>query len=126
MRRGLLPSHLIIDDGLIPEDFGERLERLKEMAGLWWREFAELLGVTQRGMLKWRREGRPSGASFWAIMELARDVPGGYELMLCGDDGPGDIAAGTSPHRPFPRTFRCAWGGWKTCPGLPWRSSPAT
>ena len=64
-----------------------RLERLKEVAGLSWREFAEKLGVTQRGMLKWRRGGRPSGANVLAIMELASGVPGGYRLMLNGDDG---------------------------------------
>ena len=70
-----------------PEDFPQRLERLKEMAGLSWREFAELIGVTDRGALKWRRGGRPSGANCLAILELARDVPGGYDLMMHGDDG---------------------------------------
>ena len=70
-----------------PEDFGERLEGLKEMVGVSWGEFAELLGVTQRGMLKWRRGGPPSGAYFWAIVELARDVPGGFELILDGYAG---------------------------------------
>ena len=69
------------------DDFGERLERLKELSGLSWGEFAELLGETQRGLLKWRRGGRPSGAYFWAIMELAREVPGGFELMLYGGAG---------------------------------------
>ena len=29
----------------------------------------------------------PSAANLMAIMELARDIPGGYELMLHGDDG---------------------------------------
>ena len=70
-----------------PDDFGERLERLKELSGLSWGEFAELLGVTQRGLLKWRRGGPPSGAYFWAIIELAREVPGGYETIMYGDDG---------------------------------------
>ncbi len=70
-----------------PEDFGERLEGLKELAGLFWLEMAELLGVTDRGALKWRRGGRPSAANLLAIMELARGVPGGYELMLYGNDG---------------------------------------
>ena len=45
-----------------PEDFGERLEGLKEMVGVSWGEFAERLGVTQRGLAKWRRGGPPSGA----------------------------------------------------------------
>ena len=74
-----------------PEDFGERLERLKELVGVSWHEFAELLGVTERGLLKWRRGGPPSGAYFWAIMELARDVPGGYELIRYGDDGTANV-----------------------------------
>ena len=39
-----------------PRDFGDRLERLKELTGLSWGEFAGRLGVTQRG---------PSFASEW-------------------------------------------------------------
>ena len=70
-----------------PEDFGERLEGLKDLSGLSWGEFAERLGVTQRGMLKWRRGGPPSGAYLWAIIELARELPSGYDLMMYGDDG---------------------------------------
>ena len=70
-----------------PEDFGGRLERLKEMTGLSWQEFAELLGVTQRGLLKWRRGGPPSGAYLWAILDLASGVAGGFELMLYGTEG---------------------------------------
>ena len=70
-----------------PEDFGERLEGLKEMVGVSWDEFAERVGVTERGMLKWRRGGPPSGAYLWSIIELARDVPGGYDLIMYGDDG---------------------------------------
>ena len=70
-----------------PEDFGERLEGLKEMVGVSWGEFAERVGVTERGMLKWRRGGPPSGAYLWSIIELARDVPGGFDLIMYGDDG---------------------------------------
>ena len=70
-----------------PEDFGGRLERLKEMTGLSWQEFAELLGVTQRGLLKWRRGGPPSGAYLWAILDLASGVPGGFDLMRYGTEG---------------------------------------
>ena len=70
-----------------PEDFPQRLERLKEMAGISWKRMAELVGVTDRGALKWRRGGRPSAANFRAIIELAREIPGGYDLMMDGDDG---------------------------------------
>ena len=70
-----------------PDDFGRRLERLKELSGLSWKEFAETLGVTDRGVLKWRRGGPPSGACFWAVLKLARDLSGGYDLMLGDDEG---------------------------------------
>ena len=43
--------------------------------------------MTQRGLAKWRRGGPPSGAYLWAIIELAREVPGGYDLIMYGDDG---------------------------------------
>ena len=51
---------------------------------------ADLVGVTDRGALKWRRGGRPSAANLLAIMELARDIPGGYELMVNGDSEAAD------------------------------------
>ena len=70
-----------------PEDFGERLEGLKKLSGLSWSEFAQRLGVTQTGMRKWRRGGPPSGAYFWAIIRLAREIRGGYDLMMNDDDG---------------------------------------
>ncbi len=70
-----------------PEDFGERLERLKELSGLSWGEFAERLGVTQTGLRKWRNGRPPSGAYFWAILRLAREIPCGFALMTDCDDG---------------------------------------
>ena len=69
-----------------PEDFGRRLEGLKELSGLKWQEFAELLGVTDRAILLWRKgERRPSAANILAITELARSIPGGIELLCRGD-----------------------------------------
>lgn len=70
-----------------PNDFGERLERLKELSGLSWGEFAERLSVTQRGLAKWRNGGPPSGAYFWGILKLAREIPGGHDLIMYGDGG---------------------------------------
>ncbi len=58
------------------------------VAGLTWREMAGPLGVTDRAILQWRRgERRPSEPNILAIMELARSVPGGVELMGYGDAG---------------------------------------
>ena len=84
-----------------PEDFGERLEDLKELSGLSWGEFAERLSVTQRGLAKWRNGGPPSGAYFWAIIELAREIPGGFELILDGENGEDD----DYPTPPWPEDF---------------------
>ena len=69
-----------------PRDFGRRLERLKLLAGLTWKEMARALGVTDRALLQWRRdERRPSGANILALMEFSRSVPGGYEMMFPED-----------------------------------------
>ena len=78
-----------------PEDFGKRLEVLKRQTGLPWKAFAARLGVTDRGVLQWRRGiCGPSRTSYLAIMALARDLPGGYELML-GESGADDGEPGT-------------------------------
>ncbi len=84
-----------------PEDFGERLEDLKELSGLSWGDFAERLSVTQRGLAKWRNGGPPSGAYFWAIIELAREFPGGFELILDSEDGEDN----DYPTPPWPEDF---------------------
>ncbi len=76
-----------IRDRLWPDDFGERLERLMEMAGLSRQELAQGMGVTERTVQKWLDGGMPTGANFWGIAELARRVPGGMELILHGKAG---------------------------------------
>ena len=67
---------------LFPKDFGERLVRLVELAGLSWGEFAERLGVGSARVTEWRGGEVPTGAEVWHIMRLALSVPGGMEVML--------------------------------------------
>ena len=67
---------------LFPDDYGQRLERLLELAGLSWEEFADLLGVELDLVMEWREGAIPSGWQVWAIMRLAWSVPGGIEVML--------------------------------------------
>ena len=67
---------------LFPKDFGERLERLRELAGLSWEEFAERLGVADDRVMELRKGSIPSGGEVWHIMHLASTVPGGVEVML--------------------------------------------
>ena len=67
---------------LFPEDFGERLERLTELAGMSWEEFAERLGIDGDRVMEWREGTIPTGGKVWHIMRLAASVPGGIEVML--------------------------------------------
>ena len=74
-----------IDDSypeLFPDDFGERLERLTELAGLSWEEFAQRLGVENDRVTEWRNGTIPTGGEVWHIIRLAFSVPGGREIML--------------------------------------------
>ena len=77
MRSGLLPSHLILDDGLIPEDFAERLNAFKEVTGLSWDAPAACLGVDPRQLQRWRKGTKPSGDGLCALVKLAGRIPGG-------------------------------------------------
>ncbi len=70
---------------LWPEDFGERLQRLMEMAGLSRRDLAELLGVRESTVQKWLKGGEPTGGNYWGLMQEASRVPGGFPLLLYGD-----------------------------------------
>ena len=71
-----------------PEDFPQRLECLLEMVDLTRRDLARFLGVTERTVQRWLAGGgRPKGGSYYAIMQLSRSVPGGFELMLYGKAG---------------------------------------
>ena len=77
MRSGLLPSHLIVDDGLIGPDFPKRLEAFKEATGLSWDILAACLGVDPRQLQRWREGTKPSGDGVNALVKLAARIPGG-------------------------------------------------
>ena len=63
-------------------DFGQRLERFTELAGLSWEEFAERLGAEYDRVMEWPNGTIPTGGEVWHIMRLAWSVPGGIEVML--------------------------------------------
>ena len=67
---------------LFPKDFGERLERLTEVADLSCGEFAERLGIDEDRVTEWRKGAIRTGGEVWHIKRLAWSVPGGIEVML--------------------------------------------
>ena len=82
MRAGLLPSHLIVDDGLIGPDFPKRLEAFKEATELSWDILAACLGVDPRQLQRWREGTKPSGDGVNALVKLASRIPGGMYILF--------------------------------------------
>ena len=82
MRAGLLPSHLIVDDGLIGTDFPRRLEAFKEATELSWEVLAACLGVDPRQLQRWREGTKPSGDGVNAMVKLASRIPGGMYILF--------------------------------------------
>ena len=74
-RRALNPE-------LFPEDFGERLERLIELAGLSREEFAERLGIEYDRVVEWFEGAELTGGEVWHVARLAWSVPGGLEIIV--------------------------------------------
>ena len=51
-----------LEGGVLPEEFGERLESLKELSGLSWRGMAKALGVDPKQLRMWRRKASSPAA----------------------------------------------------------------
>ena len=67
----------------LPDDFPERLERLRKLAGLTWTGFAAAIGVDYRQMYRWRKHGvEPSGAAMDRLYKFASRLDGGLEILL--------------------------------------------
>ena len=66
-----------------PDDFVERLERLKEATGLTWTGFADALGVDRKQALRWKEDGtEPCGGAILSLVRLAAVVPGGLDMIM--------------------------------------------
>ena len=62
-----------------PEDFPQRLERLKEESGLTWAEIARRIGTYPHTIWRWRNLGvQPSGEHMMALLELADELGLGH------------------------------------------------
>ena len=65
-----------------PEDFGERLERLIDLAGLSRKEFAERLGIDYDHVSEGFEGAVLTGGEVWRVARLAWSIPGGMEVIL--------------------------------------------
>ncbi len=67
---------------LLPDDFPERLQAIKEMTGLSWERMAAAMGVDGRQLHRWRRGTVPNGPAMLALVRLATFVPEGLGTLL--------------------------------------------
>ena len=65
-------STLFHEGGVLPKDFPERLERLKQASGLSWGALARAIGVDRKSLMRWRNKGvEPCGGAMHAIFRFA-------------------------------------------------------
>ena len=85
--RPVPPSHLLLGWPYLPEDFPQRLDRLKQATGLSWEGVAMCLGVDVRQVQRWRRGTEPCGGALFALFRLADRIPDGLDVLLRDDAG---------------------------------------
>ena len=68
---------------LLPGDFTDRLERLKEASGLSWSGFAKAIGIDYKQMYRWHNDGvEPSGGDYHSLVLFASRIPGGLHILF--------------------------------------------
>ena len=82
--RGSLTGRVLpLESGVLPEDFLNRLRRLKEASGLTWNGFADAIGVDPKQVRRWLKEGvEPSGGPMLALFRFASRMPGGLDILM--------------------------------------------
>ena len=73
---------LPIESGVLPEDFPQRIVRLKEASGLSWRGMARALGVDPKQLRRWRRGVEPGEGAMLSLLRFASRVPGGVHILM--------------------------------------------
>ena len=68
--------------GVLPEDFPQRLDRLRRATGLTRNGFADALGADRKQALRWNDGTEPCGGAMLSIVRLAAIVPGGLDLIM--------------------------------------------
>ncbi len=74
---------LPVETAVFPEDFPDRLRRLKEASGLTWTGFAWAIGVDLKQLRRWLTKGvEPSGGPLMALLRFAALISDGGEILL--------------------------------------------
>ena len=73
---------LIYGTAQLPEDFPQRLCRLKELTGLSWSQLCDVLGVSSKQMRRWRKGIEPCGGAMLSINWVASQIPGGLDVIM--------------------------------------------
>ena len=77
--------------GVLPRDFPQRLERLREASGLTWNAFADAIGIDKKRVHRWRKRkknvknvkpAKPDSGGFYALVEIAALIPGGLDILM--------------------------------------------
>ena len=63
-----------LQGAVMPEDFPQRLERLKEASGLSWRGMARVIGIDYKLLRRWRKGAAPSGGSMLSLFLFANRI----------------------------------------------------
>ena len=71
--------------GDLPADFPQRLTHLKEASGLTWEEFAWVLGVELKQVLRWQNGTEPCGGAYHCLILLASRIRGGLHILMGAD-----------------------------------------
>ena len=70
--------------GVLPEDFPQRLRRLRRATHLTGNGFADALGVDPKQAQRWDDGTEPCGGAMLSVVRLSGVVPGGLD-MIVGD-----------------------------------------
>ncbi len=78
--------------GVLPRDFPQRLERLREASGLTWNAFADAIGIDKKRVHRWRKRkkdvkkpvkpAKPDSGGFYALVKIAALIPGGLDILM--------------------------------------------
>ena len=85
---------------VMPDDFPQRLRRLKEESGLPWAEIARRIGTSPYTVWRWVEGGvRPHWRHQMALLALAEDLGLAYILTAwtLPEEGQGETSAEVSP-----------------------------